>query len=322
MIVCGPGTSDQGRGLLVLSALAKSHERLGIEPERASVLVRGQQLLERAVIALSEQAPGKNVPYPLIVVRVQLQHVAVVGEGAGYVAKLHEGARDLCHLLGFRFAPRIKDLKDRKLYAIEKPGTYPLLEPLIGDTVETAAVVSQWAVLMRLKASIQAGTVMPSVILRKLGAAGAGNTLSRALRALGRIERTLFTLQWLSDPELRQRSHAGLNKGEASNSLRRAVFFHRQGEIRDRTFENQSFRASGLSLITAAIVHWNTVYLDRAVQYLHARGVIIPADLLAHVAPLGWEHIALTGDYIWNGSPGTDFRPLREVRTAFLPQVA
>jgi TnpA family transposase len=42
-----------------------------------------------------------------------------------------------------------------------------------------------------------------------------------------RIERTLFTLQWLSDPALRQRSHAGLNKGEASNALRRAVFFHR-----------------------------------------------------------------------------------------------
>jgi TnpA family transposase len=75
---------------------------------------------------------------------------------------------------------------------------------------------------------------------------------------VGRIERTLFTLQWLSDPALRQRSHAGLNKGEASNSLRRAVFFHRQGEFRDRTFENQSFRASGLSLLTAAIVHWNT----------------------------------------------------------------
>jgi TnpA family transposase len=114
----------------------------------------------------------------------------------------------LCNLLGFRFAPRIKDLKDRKLYAIEKPGTYPLLEPLIGDTVETSALVNQWAVLMRLKASIQAGTVMPSVILRKLAAAGAGNALSRALRSLGRIERTLFTLQWLSDPDLRQRSHA------------------------------------------------------------------------------------------------------------------
>ena len=184
-------------------------------------------------------------------------------------------------------------------------------------------IVDQWPALMRLKASIQAGSVAPSVILRKLAAAGAGNALSRALRALGRIERTLFTLQWLSDPDLRQRSHAGLNKGEASNSLRRAVFFHRQGEIRDRTFENQSFRASGLSLITAAIVHWNTVYLDRAVQHLRAHGVIVPDDLLAHVAPLGWEHIALTGDYVWaDRNPGTAFRPLRDVRAVFLPQAA
>jgi Tn3 transposase DDE domain len=109
-----------------------------------------------------------------------------------------------------------------------------------------------------------------------------------------------LTLQWLSDPALRQRSHAGLNKGEASNALRRAVFFHRQGEIRDRTFENQSFRASGLSLITAAIVHWNTVYLDRAIGQLRTQGATVPDDLLAHVAPLGWEHIGLTGDYVWS----------------------
>ena len=119
----------------------------------------------------------------------------------------------LCHLLGYRFAPRIKDLKDRKLYTVEKPGNWPLLAPLIGDTVETAAILGQWAELMRLKASIETGAVVPSVILRKLAAAGAGNVLSRALRALGRIERTLFTLQWLSDPALRQRSHAGSQQG-------------------------------------------------------------------------------------------------------------
>jgi TnpA family transposase len=229
----------------------------------------------------------------------------------------------LCCLLGFLFAPRIKDLKDRKLYTIEKPGTYPLLEPLIGGVLDPAAIIGQWPELLRLKASIEAGAVLPSVILRKLAAAGPGNNLSRALRTLGRIERTLFTVQWLSDPDLRQRSHAGLNKGEASNSLRRAVFFHRQGEIRDRTFENQSFRASGLSLITAAIVHWNTVYLDRAVRQLRAEGVAVPEDLLAHVAPLGWEHIALTGDYLWSiARPEAGFRSLRDVRAAFLPQAA
>ena len=68
MLVRGPGIPDQRRGLLVaVPALAKGHERPGIEPERASVLMGGQQLLERAVIVLSEQAPGENVPYPLIV---------------------------------------------------------------------------------------------------------------------------------------------------------------------------------------------------------------------------------------------------------------
>jgi TnpA family transposase len=198
----------------------------------------------------------------------------------------------------------------------------PTAENVPRATVETAAILGQWTELMQLKASIEAGTVVPSVILRKLAAAGAGNALSRALRALGRIERTLFTLQWLSDPAMRQRSHTGLNKGEASNA-RRAVFFHRLGEIRDRTFENQSFRASGLSLITAAIVHWNTVYLDRAVRQLRSQGATVPDDLLAHVAPLGWEHIELTGDYVWTASDqDTPFRPLRDVWATFPPLAA
>jgi TnpA family transposase len=228
----------------------------------------------------------------------------------------------LSHLLGYRFAPRIKGLKDRKLYSIERPSSYPSLEPLIGGLIDTAAIVNQATELKRLSASIKTGTVAPSVILRKLSAAGASNPLSHALQAVGRIERTLFTLKWLSDPALRQRSHAGVNKGEASNSLRRALFFHRQGEFRDRTFENQSFRASGLTMVTAAIVHWNTVYLDLAVQHLRMRGVNIPDSLLAHVAPLGWEHIALTGDYVWSTAAPEAFRPLRDVRRLFLFEAA
>jgi TnpA family transposase len=60
-----------------------------------------------------------------------------------------------------------------------------------------------------------------------------------ALREIGRIERTLFTLEWLQSPDLRRRVQVGLNKGEAKNALARAVFFNRLGEIRDRTFENQ-----------------------------------------------------------------------------------
>jgi TnpA family transposase len=84
------------------------------------------------------------------------------------------------------------------------------------------------------------------------------NGLALALRELGRLERSLFTLQYLKDIELRRRIHAGLNKGEARNALARAVFFNRLGELRDRTYENQRYRASGLNLVVAAIVLWNT----------------------------------------------------------------
>ncbi len=135
-----------------------------------------------------------------------------------------------------------------------------------------------------------------------------------AARELGRIERTLFTLDWLKDVELRRRVQAGLNKGEARNALARAVFFNRLGEIRDRSFENQRYRASGLNLVTAAIVHWNTVYLERAIQAIKDHGQTVDQSLLQHLSPLGWEHINLTGDYLWQQSrkvqPG-QFRPLQ-----------
>src|SRR5215469_859169 len=92
MLVRRPGILDQRCGLLV--TLAKGHERPGIEPERTAVLMGGQQLLERAVIILPKQAPGEDVSNSLIVVRVQLQHVAVVDEGTLNVAKLNERARE------------------------------------------------------------------------------------------------------------------------------------------------------------------------------------------------------------------------------------
>ena len=110
-----------------------------------------------------------------------------------------------------------------------------------------------------------------------------------------------------------RRANAGLNKGEARNALARAVFFHRLGELRDRSCENRAYRASGLDLLVAAIILWNTPYLHGAVDALRRRGTRIPLGLPQHVAPLGWEHI--TVDYIWaeeaQPEPGT-LRPLRD----------
>jgi len=165
-----------------------------------------------------------------------------------------------------------------------------------------------------LAASIKQRTVTASLMLRKLRSYPRKNGLAVALRQLGRIERTLFALDWMQNVKLRRRVQIGLNKGEVKNSLARAVLLNRLGEIRDRSFENQRYRASGLNLVVSAIVLRNTTYLEGAVQALRDSGKDVNDRLLPHLSPLGWEHINLTGDYIWRQSKQVEqgkFRPLR-----------
>jgi TnpA family transposase len=125
----------------------------------------------------------------------------------------------LCHLLGFRFAPRLRHLGETRLFSVAKPSTYPALEKLIGGTVNTKQINAHWEEILRLAASIQQGTVTASLMLRKLGAYPRQNALAIALRELGKLERTLFLLEYIRDVELRRRIHIGLNKGEARNAL-------------------------------------------------------------------------------------------------------
>jgi TnpA family transposase len=270
---------------------------------------------------------GRYAPFHIKAISVSEGEAAHVIDGLLY----HGGAVDvavhhtdgggvsdhvfaLCHLLGFRFAPRIPNLADRRLHTFGPAATWPALEPFIAGRIDEALIAAHWDDLLRLATSVRIGTVPASLMLKRLGSYPRQNGLALALREVGRIERTLFTLDWLDDPALRRQATAELNKGESRNALARAVCFHRLGRLRDRTLESQQHRASGLNLVIAAIILWNTVYMERAVRALRAGGEEIPNDLLPHLAPLGWQHINLTGDYIWTEPPrldGDGFRPLR-----------
>ena len=225
----------------------------------------------------------------------------------------------LCHALGFRFAPRIRDLKDKNLYVPDNPKDYPALSNFLGEKINQKIILAQWSEWLRLATSIKQGTVTASLMLRKLASYPRQNGLALALREIGRIERTIFALDWLLDPRLRQRVTAGLNKSEAKNTLSRAVCLNRLGEIRDRTYELQRHRASGLNLVVTAIILWNTVYLEHAVTAMRAQGHIIEEELLKHIAPIHWNHINLTGDYTWKQNRFVEkrgFRPLLPIPKA------
>ncbi|HBR2460633.1 TPA: Tn3 family transposase, partial [Klebsiella pneumoniae] len=204
-----------------------------------------------------------------------------------------------CAILGYRFAPRIRDLPSKRLYAFNPSAAPAHLRALIGGKVNQAMIERNWPDILRIAATIAAGTVAPSQILRKLASYPRQNELATALREVGRVERTLFMIDWILDAELQRRAQIGLNKGEAHHALKRAISFHRRGEIRDRSAEGQHYRIAGMNLLAAIIIFWNTMKLGEVVANQKRDGKLLSPDLLAHVSPLGWEHINLTGEYRW-----------------------
>jgi TnpA family transposase len=128
----------------------------------------------------------------------------------------------LMPFFGYRFAPRLRDIKERRLHLL--PGRIrPLLAGMTAEPIALGHVAAHWDELLRFATSIRTGTVTASAMLRRLSAYPRQNGLALALRELGRLERSIFMLDWLRDIDLRRRTQAGLNKGEARNARPRAL---------------------------------------------------------------------------------------------------
>ena len=156
-----------------------------------------------------------------------------------------------------------------------------------------------WPDILRVAATLASGALPPSQLLRKFAAYPRQHELALTLREIGRVERTLFIVDWLLDADMQRRANTGLNKGEAHHALKNALRIGRQGEIRDRSSEGQHYRMAGLNLLAAIVIYWNTAHLGEAVRQRKHAGLTVEPELLAHISPLGWVHILLTGEYRW-----------------------
>ena len=202
-------------------------------------------------------------------------------------------------LLGFQFIPRIRDLPSKRLYLFDPASCPKELKGLIGGKIKERLIVANWPDILRSVATMASGAMPPSQLLRKFASYPRQHELAVTLREIGRVERTLFIIDWLLDADMQRRAQIGLNKGEAHHALKNALRIGRQGEIRDRTSEGQHFRMAGLNLLAAIVIYWNTKHLGQAVAGRRREGLGCSPNLLAHTSPLGWAHILLTGEYRW-----------------------
>lgn len=111
----------------------------------------------------------------------------------------------------------------RRLHLFDgmKPG--PDIAPLVAGPIDERLIAAHWNDVIRLAVSIRTGVTSASTMLERLGSYPRANGLALALREIGRVERTLFTLDWIESPEERRRATRELNKGEAENALKRAI---------------------------------------------------------------------------------------------------
>lgn len=202
----------------------------------------------------------------------------------------------LCHLLGFSFMPRLKDLKDQQLY---RPDREPLgiLGSIMDATVDTALIREQWDQLVRVAASLKNRTAPAHLVLERLAGSPRSDRLAKALTALGRIVKTTYILRYLHDPAVRDRVHLQLNRGESRHELARRLFFANQGAFRTGDYEEIMNKVSALALLSNAVLVWNTVRISEIVASIEASGQTVRPEHLARISPLAHAHVIPSGTY-------------------------
>ena len=170
-------------------------------------------------------------------------------------------------MLGRRFSPRIRGLKKQRLYRVDTRD-YGTLGSLVGRAdrkIDTRGIADQWDRLGHFYASLEFGHTTASVALRRLAGFSAKNSFYRANRDLGRIPKTEFILQYMSEPALRTRIRRGLLKVEQMHALARELFYGNRGRINARDLWEQMNSCSCLILIVACIIYWQAKDISRVI---------------------------------------------------------
>lgn len=203
----------------------------------------------------------------------------------------------LCHLLGFYFMPRIRDLVDQQLYRVDRNVDYGVFAPLLNKTADLDIVIEQWEAMIRVALSLKKRTAPAHVIVQRLTNSFPSDRLSKAFTNLGRIIKTQYILRYLTDEQLRRTVQRQLNKGEYRHKLPRRIFFADQGEFTTGDYEEIMNKASCLSLVSNAILYWNTTKIDSIVENLRQQGEDIDSETLPHISLLPFKHVIPNGAY-------------------------
>ena len=202
------------------------------------------------------------------------------------------------HLLGFSYAPRIKNLGRQTLYGFKTSRSLSDWQVRPQKNVAVKLIRTHWDDILRFIATIALKEATASDIFRRLNSYSKQHDLYRALKAFGQVVKSLFVLRYIHEPELRQAVEKQLNKVELANRFTRAVAIGNPREFTQSEKEDQEVAEACNRLIKNSIVCWNYLYLSH--RLARAEGPeqkeVLLAALHSHSA-MSWAHINLLGEY-------------------------
>ena len=201
-------------------------------------------------------------------------------------------------LLGYQFSPRLADAGEAVFWRIDKSADYGPLNDVARGYINTQRVAQHWDDMLRIAGSLKLGTVRASELIRSLLKSERPSGLAQAIMEIGRIDKTLYLLNYIDDEDYRRRILNQLNRGEGRHSVARTICYGQRGEIRKRYREGQEDQLGALGLVTNAVILWNTVYMQAALEHIQVQqSGEIKEDDVARLSPLIHEHVNVLGRY-------------------------
>ena len=207
-----------------------------------------------------------------------------------------EAVFGLAYLLGIKLMPRIKNWKHLIFYRPQKSARYQHIDALFSNHVDWQLIAENFDEMLKTAVSIKAGKLMPSTVLRKLSSYNRQNRLHRAFRELGRVVRTEFLLNWISDLELRRITIGSMNKSEDFNRFSQWIAFGgRLLAENDRDEQRKLIKYN--HLLANCLIFYNVCAMTNALHKMRKEGMPINAETLTRLSPYLTGHVNRFGEY-------------------------
>lgn len=198
-----------------------------------------------------------------------------------------------CHLLGFQLLPRLKRIKEQKLY-LPQPGqastAYPHLQAILKRSINWELIRQQYDQMIKYATALKVGTAETEVILKRFNRSTPQHPTYQALAKLGRAVKTIFLCQYLHLEALRQEIQDGLNVVERWNGANTFILYGKSNELATNSLDEQQVTVLCMHLLQLCLVYINTLMIQRVLGEKQWSEMMQPDDFRA-LTPLIWTHV-------------------------------